>query len=198
MRSTIPAMSKRVALVALAAAGGLAAGCGRLNNVFVADSPSVGQPLESLSAADVRGEYAPAAPREREWAKSHVRSADGTVLHGPLWFEDPFEDKGTGHDGYYIGWEDYVAVPYGLARFTLNWLLAPASMIVTPPWTTMESDGVLSRQLLGYDHDATVHRGWGRSCSANEPAACRHGAARACCAGAARACCSATSHCSAE
>jgi hypothetical protein len=30
----------------------------------------------------------------------------------------------------------------------------PVSLIVTPPWTVMESDGELSEQALGYDHDA--------------------------------------------
>jgi hypothetical protein len=30
----------------------------------------------------------------------------------------------------------------------------PVSAVVTPPFTLMGSDGVLSRQALGYDHDA--------------------------------------------
>ena len=189
MRSTTPATNKGLRLIVLAAAvAGLAAGCGRVNNVFVADSPSVGQPLDSLSAAEVREAHDAAPMRERGWAAAQLCSASGTVLHGPLWFEDPFEDKGTGHDGYYVGWEDYVAMPYGLARFTLNWLLAPASMIVTPSWTTMESDGVLSRQLLGYDHDATIHRGWARMCCALEPQACGQDG-KACCASCAATCC---------
>lgn len=33
-------------------------------------------------------------------------------------------------------------------------MLLPASAVVTPPWTVMVSDGQISRQLLGYDHDA--------------------------------------------
>jgi hypothetical protein len=74
-------------------------------------------------------------------------------VHGPLYFEDPFEDKGTTYE-HRLGWEDWFAMPYSYARYTLNWLALPVSMIVTPPWTAMESDGRLSKQLLGYDHDA--------------------------------------------
>ena len=90
-----------------------------------------------------------------------LTSDSGAVDHLPLYFEDPFEDKGAGrtdetdpHNVYRGGWEDYVALPYCFARFTGNWLMFPVSAIVTTPWTIMESDGRLSRQLLGYDHDA--------------------------------------------
>jgi hypothetical protein len=82
---------------------------------------------------------------------------DGATRHWPTYFEDPFEDKGAGREGrnqHYIGWEDYVALPYCYARFTLNWLGFPVSAIVTPPWTVMVSDGRVSRQALGHDHDA--------------------------------------------
>jgi len=85
----------------------------------------------------------------------------GAVTHWPLYFEDPFVDKGHGrtdattpHNVYHLGWEDWLAIPYGAARFTGNWLALPISAIVTPPWTPMESDGKLSKQLLGYDHYA--------------------------------------------
>ncbi len=88
--------------------------------------------------------------------------ASGVVEHGPLYFEDPFVDKGAGRteqtdpgNVYRLGWEDWVALPYGYARHVLNLVALPVSAVVTPPWTRMESDGHLSRQILGYDHDAT-------------------------------------------
>jgi hypothetical protein len=48
-----------------------------------------------------------------------------------------------------------VAAPYSYGRYYLNLVALPVSAVVTPPWTAMESDGRLSEQLLGYDHDAT-------------------------------------------
>jgi hypothetical protein len=36
--------------------------------------------------------------------------------------------------------------------------MLPVSAVVTPPCMLMESDGQLSRQALGYDHDATRAR----------------------------------------
>jgi len=78
----------------------------------------------------------------------------GDVVHWPLWFEDPFEDKGS-EDGKFA-WtaEDYLAMPYSFARLLLNTMGWPISAIVTPPGAPMVSDGVLSRQALGKDHDA--------------------------------------------
>jgi hypothetical protein len=138
-------------------------GCAYVPNQFREDGPSVTMRWDTPAATDIKEHYAPAALRERGWARVTVATESGGVAHLPLYFEDPFEDKGHGrtdetdpHNVYRGGWEDYVAVPYGFGRFTANWLLLPVSAIVTTPWTIMESDGKLSRQLLGYDHDA-VH-----------------------------------------
>ena len=117
---------------------------------------------DSPTAADVKARVGLAEPRHRDWEVRTVSAERGAVTHWPLYFEDPFEDKGHGrtdqthpHDVHRLGWEDYVAFPYCFARFTANWLFLPVSAVVTPPWTLMESDGELSQQALGYDHDAT-------------------------------------------
>lgn len=140
--------------------GGLS-GCTYTPNYFRETGPSVAAPWDSPTASDVKARFAPAPPRMRPWPATAVAPESGAVVHWPLYFEDPFVDKGHGrtdesdpHNVYRGGWEDYVAALYNPARFTLNWLLLPASAVVTPPWTPMESDGFVSRQLLGYDHDA--------------------------------------------
>ncbi|HEY3243516.1 MAG TPA: hypothetical protein VGM03_09210, partial [Phycisphaerae bacterium] len=92
--------------------------------------------------------------RQREFSRQTIEPSDGTVTHWPLWYEDPFEDKGSEDGEFKWTAEDAIAFPYGLARFILNTIGLPASMVVEPPWTVMCSDGRLSRQLLGYDHDA--------------------------------------------
>jgi hypothetical protein len=133
------------------------AGCAHVPNQWVEDGPAATQEWESPTAQDLRANHAPAQQRHRDWPVQTLAPEPDTVTHWPLYFEDPFVDKGHGREGrnrYHIGWEDYVALPYGYARFTLNWLMLPVSAVVTPPWILMESDGRLSRQALGYDHDA--------------------------------------------
>ena len=71
------------------------------------------------------------------------------VPHYPLWWEDPFEDKGDGDGQFAWTWADYVAGPYCYGRWLLNTVAWPASAVVTPPGTPMVSDG-----NIGRDHDA--------------------------------------------
>lgn len=153
------AMSSKRAAVSLAIVNLslliLVAGCAHVPNQWREDGPSVSAEWDSPTAADVYARFEPAPPRYRDWEVASVATENGAVTHWPLYFEDPFEDKGAGRSEYRLGWEDYLAMPYCYSRYTLNWLLLPVSAIVTPPWTLMESDGVLSRQALGYDHDAT-------------------------------------------
>ena len=108
------------------------------------------------TAQDVRANYPPAPLEVRdEWPPLTYGPASGIVTHWPLYFEDPFVDKGAGRTDctnprnvYRLGWEDFVAAPYGLGRHIVNWMFLPASAVVTPPWTVMASDGKLSRRWL--------------------------------------------------
>jgi hypothetical protein len=137
------------------------AGCAHVPNQWREDGPATTAEWDSPTSKDLKAKHAPAPQRHRDWEQAALAADSGAVTHWPLYFEDPFEDKSHGREGlnkYHIGWEDYLAMPYGYARFTLNWLLFPVSAIVTPPWTLMKSDGELSRQALGYDHDATRAR----------------------------------------
>ena len=138
------------------------AGCTYVPNHFREDGPSTTASLDSPTAADIKAQHAPAAARPRGWTQTTTASAEsGAVAHLPLYFEDPFEDKGHGrtdetspHDVYHGGWEDYAALAYCPWRFLGNAGLLPVSAIVTTPWTILESDGRLSRQLVWMDHDA--------------------------------------------
>ncbi len=95
----------------------------------------------------------------RDSAVSHLSAVDGTVTHGPLYFEDPFEDRGSedGRDAWTA--EDMVQPLCWGARFLGNAVSFPVSVIVTPPWAIMASDGYASREdrgrwILGFPHDA--------------------------------------------
>ncbi len=140
----------------------LTCGCAHTPNQFRETGPSVNAEWDSPTGADVRERFQPAAARDRGWGPVVVSAESGAVMHWPLYFEDPFEDKGHGrtdetspHDVYRGGWEDYVAMAYCPTRAVLNGALLPISAVVTPACLPRESDGRLSRQVLGYDHDAT-------------------------------------------
>lgn len=160
MRSNMRAKNSSAA-VGLALCASLLSGCAYGPNWFKEDGPSVDMPWDSPSATDIKAQHQPAPQRHHESQAVTLAPSDGTVHHWPLYFEDPFVDKGTGrtdetdpHNVWHAGWEDYVALPYSPARYIGNLVLSPISAIVTPPVTVQESDGKLSRQLLGYDHDA--------------------------------------------
>jgi hypothetical protein len=132
-----------------------ACGCQHAINPFVDDLPAVSEiTTASVTGARAAPRKEPAIPR-REFNEVQAWPESGTVDHWPLWWEDPFEDKGSVDDREFK-WteEDYFAVFYGPGRFILNTMAFPVSAWVTKPGTVTCSDGQLSRQALGYDHDA--------------------------------------------
>lgn len=165
-----------------------ACGCQLFPNFYREDGPAVKMQLDSPTAADVKARFSTQEVARRDWPATTATPVSGIVEHYPLYMEDPFVDKGHGRtdethpgDVYRLGWEDWVALPYSPARFTGNWIMLPVSFLVTPPCTVMESDGHISKQLLGYDHDAVpVRNGWvegNLSYDATQPAATTDAAA---------------------
>jgi hypothetical protein len=149
-------------LAALTAIGTIAlgialGGCAYAINPWADDAVPPEQ-MTTPSERDARAarDTHPPTPRQRDIAPSTVAIESGDVVHWPLWFEDPFEDKGSEDGRFAWTLEDYIAMPYSAGRLLLNTIAFPVSAVVTPPGTPMVSDGKLSRQALGYDHDATV------------------------------------------
>ncbi|MFH1109258.1 MAG: hypothetical protein V1790_08700 [Planctomycetota bacterium] len=144
-----------IQLLALCVAvfGAVVGGCQLMVNPFH-DELAGPQQMTTPSVEGARAATAAPSLRQRGYAPVEIHAENGAVTHGPLYFEDPFEDKGS-EDGQFA-WtgEDYLQAAYWRGRFLVNTLLFPISAIVTPPWTVMESDGHLSRQALGMDHDA--------------------------------------------
>ncbi len=132
----------------------IAGGCSEMINPFVDDVPATDE-VTTASIVGVRQAGAAPVMRTRGFEPAHACAQDGTVTHWPLWWEDPFVDKGSMDRQFAWTEEDYLAFPYGLGRSLLNMMGWPVSVVVTPPFTVMGSDGVLSRQALGYDHDPT-------------------------------------------
>lgn len=99
---------------------------------------------DGILAAD----HAPAV-RQSETPPIEGPVIGGQVPHFPLWWEDPFEDKGDQDNQFAWTWQDYFAMPYSYARWHVNTIGWPVSAVVTPPGTPMVSDG-----NIGRDHDA--------------------------------------------
>lgn len=147
-------------------AAGLSTGCAHLNNPFVDSSEVVLDQLTTASAEGYKNKAEFDANTWRtDWQRATVYQENGAVSHWPLWFEDPFEDKGNRldtpanqdapDDRFAWNYVDYLHMAYGPGRMLLNTALWPVSAVVTPPGTLMESDGDLSPSIIGnYDHDA--------------------------------------------
>lgn len=141
-------------------------GCAHLNDPWKDSSAAIDADMTTPSTQGYEARPAEARSIQRTWDSSDVVQANGAVTHWPLWFEDPFEDKGnrdrppaSGNEDepdnvFAMNWVDYMHMGYGPGRLFLNTIGWPISAVVTPPGTLMESDGRLSKGLLGYDHDA--------------------------------------------
>jgi hypothetical protein len=140
-------------VLALLVSAVLQSGCQLMVNPF--KDELVGPPSATTASVDgVRAANAAPSVRQRGYAPVEIHAESGAVTHGPLYFEDPYEEKGSADGQFAWTREDYFQAAYWRGRFLVNVLLFPISAIVTPPWTVMESDGRLSRQALGMDHDA--------------------------------------------
>jgi hypothetical protein len=152
MRSNRPQISKGL-VVLLAGTLGTLGACSEIVNPW-ADETVGSEWITTASVEGTRAAQAEPPVRAMEYKPVLVSPQDGTVAHFPLWWEDPFEDRGSDDGRFSWTWEDYFAMPYGHARMALNTLAVPISAIVQPPAPLMGSDGITSRQALGFDHDA--------------------------------------------
>jgi hypothetical protein len=144
----------------------LLAGCAHINNPYEDSSAMIDEELTTTSTQGYMAEAkSTGRPPGRTWSGSSVHYTNGSVTHWPLWFEDPFEDKGNGYrpvadrdapDNVFCwNWVDYLHMGYGPARELLNIGGFPASAIITPPGTLMVSDGHIDKDWSGYNFDDT-------------------------------------------
>lgn len=130
-----------------------AAGCQLAVNPF--EDEFAGQPRVTTPSVDgvlAAGKTAVIFTRPME--PSECVPQDGTVLHTPLYFEDPYEVNGSDDGQFAWTGQDYWQWVYWRARFLLNAVLFPVSAVVTPPGTVMASDGRPGPRAFGERHDA--------------------------------------------
>jgi len=113
------------------------------------DEPPVTTPsVDMVRAAHV-------APRMPVRAFEQVQrvAEEGAVRHGPIYFEDPYEENGSEDGRFSWTWEDYWQVFYWRGRFLVNAVIFPVRAVLTPPWRAMVSDGHLEPRTFGELHD---------------------------------------------
>jgi len=140
-----------VAIVAALAA----AGCELLVDPFTDEWADAGE-VTTPSAERARAAEVSQTVLQRPHTRKVVRPEEGPVTHGPLAFEDPYEETGSDDGRYAWTYEDLLYEFYGPGRFIVNGLFLPVSAVVTPPWTVMVSDGRPSREVAGHAHDAVA------------------------------------------
>ncbi len=128
-------------------------GCQLMTNPFQDEfcgTPRIATPsVEGVRAADTMPVL-----HDRGFVSVDANVADGSVTHGPLFFEDGLEDTWSGDGSFYVRGSDVGQWVAWQARFAINLVAVPYSVIVTPPWGVMVSDGSPSRTMLGEPYDA--------------------------------------------
>jgi hypothetical protein len=112
--------------------------------------------LASTSSTFVDQQNVQPSIQQRGWTPMASYYDVPAVQHGPLYFEDEMENVGAVNSNCPAGytWLDFVSIPYCDARWMLNTIALPVSMVASPPWQTMCSDGVPGKRPLGLTFDA--------------------------------------------
>ena len=141
-----------IGIVGLAAAAVLVHGCQLLEAPFV-DELAAGPAVTTPSVEAARAIAAKPRLPHRPHAPVELELPAGTVTHGPLYFQDPYEDRSCDDGRFAWSGEDYFCWLYGPSRFLANTVFAPVSAAVMPPWHLMESGAGADRPGLDSGHD---------------------------------------------
>ncbi len=140
------AMMNRLVLAASIGATALA-GCRLAVDPFTDElagrSPVTTPSVEAArnKAGLVRAAQVEHAVSQRSHMAAHLNATDGRVTHGPLYFEDPFENPGDEDGNFAWSGKDYMHWLYGPGRFLVNVVVFPVKAAVSPPWIEMGGDG---------------------------------------------------------
>ncbi len=139
-------------LCCIAAIVGVTGGCHLMVNPFT-DELAGQQAVTTPSAEGAWAvEATPAMPTRRH-ARLEVATKNGTVTHGPLYFENGL-GKFDSDDGRFA-WtsRDYLQLFHWRGRFLFDAAVLPIRAICTLPCVVMESDGQADRAFWGLKGD---------------------------------------------
>lgn len=181
MISERPLHSKLICCAAWILFCGLTGGCQHLIKPHV-DETVLGDDITTATAETIRREVEQPesraqVSRREHWPQLVAIGHSGSVTHWPLWYEDPFEDRGSEDGRFAWTWQDYLAAPASTGRWVVNALALPVTAALIPGVTLMSSDGVLSWRVIGHTHDA--RRGPGSDVGETESLSVRGGDSQA-------------------
>lgn len=164
----LPTAPPRFAWFVLMATALLANGCAHLNNPWIDSSAVIDSEMTTASAEGHKNRSTHGRQYRRGYSEATVTYENGVTTHWPLWFEDPFEDKGNRYAAtedpdaadttYAWNWVDYLHIGYGPGRMLLNIAAWPLSAAARHPGMLSESNGRISKGLVWKDHDARPAR----------------------------------------
>lgn len=131
---------------------GLITGCSQSYNPWRDDLPAT-ETATTASVQVARAVSAEGTRPDRGFMHLTIAPASGAVTHGPSYWPDPFEDRGSDDGQFRWTGEDYWAAYYGIGCNMVNTVLMPLSAVLTHPGTVMVSDGVSERHWLGQYRD---------------------------------------------
>ena len=131
----------------------LGSGCQLMTNTF-RDDYSGSPPVTTASVDGVHEAGAAPELQDRGFHSVQAGLADGSVTHGPLLFEDAFGNPWSEDDAFAVTDGELIHWLAWRGRFAVNLVFAGGSMLVTPPWMVMVSDGHPSRSMIGETYDA--------------------------------------------
>ncbi len=137
------------------------AGCQHVENPFRDETISADRITTATEQyVDEHHDTGDTLPAERGWPRRVVVLHSGSVTHWPLWWEDPFEDRGSQDAQFAWTEEDALAFVTSPSLFLINLGGLPIGMVRVPPGTIMNSDGVASpTRSPRYPFDAEVGPG---------------------------------------
>lgn len=145
---------------------GVAAGCAHLNDPYRDSGAAIDGDMITASSEGYSAKPDASSEMQRSGPPWLAVYKSGAVTHWPVYTEDPFEDLGNRDTPYKDpserdapdnvfawNWVDYFHIAYGPARYCVNLVGSPASLVLTPPGTLMESDGRVAKSWQGYVFD---------------------------------------------
>ena len=122
----------------------LTCGCHQYPSNFIDDLPDSSM-ITTASRERARASEVMQVQRKRGFEVIRIDAQDGTVVHGPLYMEDPVEMYGSADGQFAFTKIDHYLYPYSIGRYFVNLVLMPLSMIVDPPHAVVCSDGIERR-----------------------------------------------------
>ncbi len=147
-----PRYGRTAQVVAVIILIGLVTGCAQWSNPWRDDLPAA-ETATTASVQIARAVSAEGTRPDRGFVQMTIAPTSGAVTHGPLYWPDPYEDRGSDDGQFCWTGEDYWAAYYGIGCNMVNTVLVPLRIAVTNPGTVMVSDGFSERQSLGQYRD---------------------------------------------